>query len=99
MTLEFASCSALAERFPSIDIVKGNRWRLEQVLRRFASTARQMDGSDRFLTGGEVMDLLKLVPGRKVGEILNGLDMAVGTGRVSNRSEAEAWVLRHGSVF
>ena len=69
------------------------------MLRRFASTARQMDGSDRFLTGGEVMNLLKLVPGRKVGEILNGLDMAVGTGRVSSRSEAEAWVLRHGSVF
>ena len=99
MTLEFASCSALAERFPSIDIVKGNRWRLEQVLRRFASTARQTDGSDRFLTGGDVMDLLKLVPGRKVGEILNGLDMAVGTGRVSSRSEAEAWVLRRGSAF
>ena len=99
MTLEFASCSALAERFPSIDIVKGNRWRLEQVLRRFASTARQMDDADRFLTGGEVMNLLGLAPGRKVGEILDGLDMAVGTGRVSNRSEAEAWVLRHGSVF
>ena len=99
MTLEFASCSALAERFPSIDIVKGNRWRLEQVLRRFASTERQTDGSDRFLTGGDVMDLLKLVPGRKVGEILNGLDMAVGTGRVSSRSEAEAWVLRRGSAF
>ena len=99
MMLEFASCSALAERFPSIDIVKGNRWRLEQVLRRFASTARQTDGSDRFLTGGEVMDLLKLTPGRKVGEILDGLDMAVGTGRVSSRSEAEAWVLRRGSAF
>ena len=99
MTLEFASCSALAERFPSIDIVKGNRWRLEQVLRRFASTARQMDGADRFLTGGEVMNLLGLAPGRKVGEILDGLDMAVGTGRVSSRSEAEAWVLRRGSAF
>ena len=79
--------------------MKGNRWRLEQVLRRFASTERQTDGSDRFLTGGEVMDLLKLVPGRKVGEILNGLDMAVGTGRVSSQSEAEAWVLRRGSAF
>ena len=95
-TLEFASCSALAERFPSIDIIKGNRWRLAQVLRRFESVARQTDGANRFLTGGEVMELLKLSPGPRVGEILSGLDMAVGTGRVVSRSEAEGWVLRRG---
>lgn len=99
MTLEFASCSALAERFPSIDIVKGNRWRLEQVIRRFESVERRTDGSNRFLTGDEVMGLLQLAPGRKVGEILSGLDMAVGTGRVASRSEAEAWVLRRGSAL
>mgnify|MGYP001694242034 FL=1 len=99
MTLEFASCSALAERYPSIDIVKGNRWRLEQVTRRFDSVARRMDGASRFLTGEEVMDLLKLSPGRKVGELLNGLDMAVGIGHVASRSEAEAWVLRRGSAL
>ena len=96
MTFEFASCGALAERFPGTDVLKGNRWRLEQVVGRFESVARRTDGSSRFLTGDEVMDLLKLPPGRKVGEILGGLDVAVGTGRVASRSEAEDWVLRRG---
>lgn len=96
MTFEFASCGALAERLPGTDVLKGNRRRLEQVVGRFESVARRTDGSNRFLTGDEVMDLLKLPPGRKVGEILGGLDMAVGTGRVASRSEAEDWVLRRG---
>lgn len=96
MTFEFALCGALAERFPGTDVLKGNRRRLEQVVGRFESVARRTDGSSRFLTGDEVMDLLKLPPGRKVGEILGGLDVAVGTGRVASRSEAEDWVLRRG---
>ena len=92
--LEFAACIAEAEDVPEDyrEALDDNRWNLDQIRRRFKSVARQTDGSMRFLTGREVMDLLGLAPGRRIGELLDGLDMAVGTGKVSSRANAEAWL-------
>ena len=94
VALEFAVCVALAEDLPGSvrETLEDNQWRFAQVLRRFDEVARQMDGVTRFLTGREVMSLLNLAPGRRVGELLDGLDMAVGTGQVCNRAGAEAWL-------
>lgn len=95
-TLEFAACVALAEDLPYEDILESNRWNLAQVLRRFAAVWFQTEGtSTRYLTGREVMSLLNIKPGRRVGELLDGLDMAVGTGKVSSRPAAEAWLLQN----
>ena len=44
------------------------------------------------MTGREVMTLLNMKPGRRIGELLDGLDMAVGTGKVSSRAMAEDWL-------
>ena len=44
------------------------------------------------MTGREIMSLLHLKPGRRVGELLEGLDMAVGTGKINSRAGAEAWL-------
>ena len=92
--LEFAVCVAHAEGF--IDEVKdnldSNKWNLNQVLRRFSNVRLQTEGSTRYMTGREIMTLLNMKPGRRIGELLEGLDMAVGTGKVSSRAMAEDWL-------
>ena len=94
VALEFAECIALAEGFSDSyrEVLDDNRWNLKQVLRRFAAVELQTEGSHRFLTGREVMSLLDMKPGRRVGELLDGLDMAVGTGKVNTLAKAEAWL-------
>ena len=74
------------------DTLEANRWNLQQVLRRFDNVKEQTEGSTRYMTGREVMSLLNMKPGRRVGELLEGLDMAVGTGKVSSRAAAENWL-------
>ena len=62
------------------------------LLRRFAAVELLTEASHRFLTGREVMSLLNMKPGPRVGELLDGLDMAVGTGKVNTLAKAEAWL-------
>ena len=38
------------------------------------------------------MKILNMKPGRRVGELLNDLDMAVGMGLVSSKAKAEEWL-------
>ncbi|MCR4818125.1 MAG: hypothetical protein K5841_04110 [Fretibacterium sp.] len=94
IALEFAECVALAEKFDDSyrEVLRENRWNLQQVLRRFEAVELQTEGSTRFLTGREVMSLLNMAPGRRVGELLDGLDMAVGTGKVNTLAKAEEWL-------
>ncbi len=94
VALNFARCIAQAEGFfeEYSDVLDDNRWNLDQVLRRFNAVSLQTEGASRYLTGREVMNLLNMKPGRRVGELLDGLDMAVGTGKVSSRKAAEEWL-------
>ena len=94
VALRFAQCVALAEGFLEEyrDVLTDNEWNLKQVLRRFTNVSLQMEGATRYLTGREVMNLLHIKPGRRVGELLDSLDMAVGTGIVNSRSGAEKWL-------
>ena len=94
IALEFAKCVAEAEGFIEKyrDVLDNNTWNLEQVLRRFRTVSLQTEGASRYMTGREVMNLLHIKPGRRVGELLEGLDMAVGTGKVSSRAKAEEWL-------
>ena len=94
IALEFALCVAQSEGFMDDvkDVLEANRWNLAQVLRRFENVRLQTEGASRYMTGREVMSLLNMKPGRKIGELLEGLDMAVGTGKVSSRSAAEDWL-------
>ena len=94
IALQFARCVAYAEGFIDDfrDVLDNNAWNLKQVLRRFDNVSMQTEGSTRYMTGREVMSLLNMKPGRRVGELLEGLDMAVGTGKVSSRAAAEAWL-------
>ena len=94
IALEFAKCVADAEGFIEEfrDTLDNNTWNLNQVLRRFRNVSLQTEGASRYLTGREVMSLLNIKPGRRVGELLEGLDMAVGTGKVSSRAKAEEWL-------
>ncbi|MBQ7578637.1 MAG: CCA tRNA nucleotidyltransferase [Synergistaceae bacterium] len=94
VALQFAKSVAYAGGFAEeySDVLDNNSWNLKQVLRRFNNVRLQTEGSTRYMTGREVMTLLNMKPGRRVGELLDGLDMAVGTGKVSSRAGAEAWL-------
>ena len=94
VAIEFAMCVADAAGFLDDvrDTLEANRWNLKQVLRRFDKVKEQTEGSTRYMTGREVMSLLGMKPGRRVGELLEGLDMAVGTGKVGSRAAAEDWL-------
>ena len=94
IALEFAMCVAESEGFMDKvhDTLEANRWNLAQVLRRFENVRLQTEGASRYMTGREIMTLLHMKPGRRVGELLDGLDMAVGTGKVSSRAMAEEWL-------
>ena len=94
VALEFAKCVVESENKVEkySEVLEDNTWNLNQVLRRFNNVRLQTEGSDRYMTGREVMALLNMKPGRRVGELLEGLDLAVGTGKVSNRAGAEAWL-------
>lgn len=97
MIVDFAICNSQADRMKNMEVLAANRWRLGEVLRRFDEARRRTEGSSRYLTGDEIMNVLQLQPGRVVGEILGELDMAVGTGIVSNKKEAKDWVLQRGA--
>ena len=92
---EFAACIAIAENRPeeTLEILRDNRWSLAQVLRRFDNVEKQMEGAERYLTGREIMNLLNIGPSKHVGELLEALDFAVGTGKVGSRAAAEKWLL------
>ena len=94
VALEFAKCVLESENATEkySEILENNTWNLQQVLRRFNNVRLQTEGAERYMTGREVMALLNMKPGRRVGELLDGLDIAVGTGKVSNRAGAEAWL-------
>ena len=94
VALQFARCAAISEGFfeDYREVLDNNRWNLKQVLRRFTTVELQTQGSTRYMTGREVMSLLQMKPGKRVGELLDGLDFAVGTGKVGSRSAAEAWL-------
>lgn len=95
--MEFAACIALTEGLPYMETLSDNQWRMNQVKRRFNAVALQTDGSTRLISGDEIIKLLRVAPGRIIGELLKGLDMAVGTGKVTSRPQAEEWVVRHAS--
>ena len=92
---EFAACIAIAEKRPeeTLEILRDNRWNLSQVLRRFNNVTEQMNGAERYLTGREIMSILNIAPSKRVGELLDALDFAVGTGKVCSRKAAEQWLL------
>jgi len=94
VALEFALCevdaAGVIEKYS--DVLEDNTWNLKQVLRRFRNVRLQTEGAQRYMTGREIMALLNMKPGRRIGELLEGLDMAVGTGKVSSRAGAEQWL-------
>ncbi|MDR3230801.1 MAG: hypothetical protein LBT65_05130 [Synergistaceae bacterium] len=96
MVVDFAICKAQSDKI-DMEVPVANKWKLGEVLRRFDDTRRRTEGDTRYLTGDEVLKILEIQPGRVVGEILNELDMAVGTGIVSSRKEATDWVVRRGA--
>ncbi|MDR3265089.1 MAG: hypothetical protein LBT15_03660 [Synergistaceae bacterium] len=97
MVADFAICRAQSDSKIDMEVPIANKWKLGEVLRRFDDARRRTEGSTRYLTGDEVQKILDIRPGRVIGEILNELDMAVGTGIVSSRKEATDWVVRRGS--
>ena len=98
MIVDFAICNSQADKMKNMETLVANKWKLGEVLRRFDETRRRTEGSTRYLTGDEVMNVLRIQPGRVVGDILNELDMAVGTGIVSSKKEATDWVLKRGTA-
>ena len=94
VALQFAKCASIVEgTFDKYrDVLDNNSWNLQQVLRRFKTVELQTEGASRYMTGREVMHLLNMKPGKRVGELLEGLDFAIGTGKVSSRKAAEEWL-------
>jgi tRNA nucleotidyltransferase/poly(A) polymerase len=54
----------------------------------------RLEQAGRLLDGREVMDILGLPEGPRVGEILGKLDEAVARGEVSTPAEARSWLIR-----
>ncbi len=56
-----------------------------------------VERAPRLLTGHDVMAILGIGPGPRVGELLEGLEEARVVGEVSTREEAVEWIRRHGA--
>jgi tRNA nucleotidyltransferase/poly(A) polymerase len=97
MIVDFAICNSQADGMKNMETLANNKWRLSEIIRRFDETKRRTEGNLRYLTGNEVMQVLNIKPGKVVGEILNELDMAVGTGIIASKNEATEWVLKRGA--
>lgn len=67
---------------------------MENRARALAGLFR-LEQAGRLLDGREVMDILGLPEGPRVGETLARLDEAVARGDVSTPAEARAWLIRH----
>jgi hypothetical protein len=98
MLIDFAICNAEADGMKNMDVLAANKWKLGEVNRRFEEARRRTEGNARYLSGDEVMKTLDIKPGRIVGEILHELGMAVGTGIVSSKTEAQDWILHRGAI-
>jgi tRNA nucleotidyltransferase/poly(A) polymerase len=96
--VDFAICNSQADKMKTMETLTANKWKLDEVLRRYEETRRRTEGSSRYLSGDEVMNLLQLQPGKVVGEILSELDIAVGTWLINGKKEAADWVLKRGSA-
>jgi len=48
--------------------------------------------SKRWLNGHDVMEILGIPPGHKVGRILEELDVAIGAGKLQGKNEAVEWL-------
>ena len=63
------------------------------------SRAKEASSSKKWLDGHDVMEILGIPPGRKVGQLLEELDVAVGTGKLRGKSEAVEWLRAAGSFM
>jgi tRNA nucleotidyltransferase/poly(A) polymerase len=97
MTVDFAICNAQADYLGNVEILVSNKWKVGEVARRFEEAKRRADGNMRYVTGDEVMKILDIKPGKVVGDILNELGVAVGSGVVSSKQEATDWVIKRGA--
>jgi len=97
MIIDFAICNARADDLKNVELLVANKWKLGEVGRRYEEAKRRTDGNIRYVTGDEIMKILDIKPGKVVGEILNELGIAVGTGIVSSKKEAAEWVLKRGA--
>jgi hypothetical protein len=75
----------------------GNDAVLKENLRLLDEAATRLEtvvlpGKRRLLSGHDVMKVLCLPPGPKVGELLEELDLGVAEGRVRTREDALAWL-------
>jgi len=68
---------------------------MENRTRALAALFR-LEQAGRLLDGGEVMEILGLPEGPRVGEILARLDEAIASGEVSTPAEARAWLTKNG---
>jgi len=63
--------------------------RFDQLLNGYFVYIEEQARTPRFLTGADVMELLQLAPGPKVGELLEALDEAQTLKIINSRKEAE----------
>ncbi|MDR2136831.1 MAG: hypothetical protein LBO68_00960 [Synergistaceae bacterium] len=98
MTLNFSICNSEADGLKNREVLAANKWKLGEVTRRFDEARRRTNGNSHYLTGDEVMKILDIKPGKVIGEILDELGMAVGTGFVASKQEAADWVQKRGAA-
>ncbi|MDR1378834.1 MAG: hypothetical protein LBJ36_07250 [Synergistaceae bacterium] len=98
MILDFAICNSEADGQKNMEVLAANKWKLGEVIRRFDEARRRANGNQRYLSGDEVMKILDIKPGKVIGEILNDLGIAVGTGFVASKQEATDWIQKHGAA-
>ena len=97
LLLFHAACDAKASGAPDATV----RWRrLARVLRLLAAAGPASPSPrPRWLGGDEVMRLLKLSPGPRVGSVLDELLDAEQSGQVRSRRQALEFVRRRGPAI
>lgn len=69
--------------------------RLFEILKEFKSFKKEEIEKPRILTGKEIMEILKIEPGPKVGQILNKLREAQILGEVRSKEEAIEYINKY----
>ena len=64
----------------------------EKVYKFYIETLTPIETGDRLLTGKDVMEILGIPQGPKVGDALEALEEARCEGKVATREEAEAYL-------
>lgn len=89
--IDFALCNSKADKNRNLEIIQQNRVKFDEICRRIDEMRYKMDGL-RYISGEEISKRLSIDPSETIEKILRDHDLNVGTGVISSKREALAWL-------